>query len=343
MVKLNSEFVLKLVRPYLRNNSIQEDDFEKLFEFLTLHEKYGVIDILIKNNIDISYEEIEDSPNSNNERSNDKAEDVVTVKKLSSNINISNEQLCIMYQNGDKTAMDLLYIKNQRFIWKIVNKHSRIFNHKLDVEDLVSYGFFGLEKAARRFDPSLEYKFTTYAGHWIMQSVSRAIADYGFTVRIPVHMFELVKYISTISRDIESQNELIEYIVEKKNEPYEKVKHALEISHNILNPSSLNAFVGEDQGSELGDFIPSMNPSTETEVEEVFLRSELLEIMSSLKEKESNILQLRYGFEGHTMTLEEVGQIYNVTRERIRQIEAKALSKLRKMKKIEELHLYLEE
>ncbi|MCR3907040.1 MAG: RNA polymerase sigma factor RpoD/SigA [Tenericutes bacterium] len=340
---MNSEFVLKLVRPYLRNNSIHEDDFEKLFEFLTLHEKYGVIDILIKNNIDIRYEETEDNSNHNDERPDGKSEDGVTGKKLSSNIKISNEQLCIMYQNGDKTAIDLLYIKNQRFIWKIVNKYSRIFNQKLDDEDLVSYGFFGLEKAAKKFDPSLEYKFTTYAGYWIMQSVSRAIADYGFTVRIPVHMFELVKYISTVSKDFESQDELIEYIVEKKNEPYEKVKNALTISHNIINPSSLNASVGEDQGSELGDFIPSLNPSIETEIEEVFLKAELLEVMGSLKEKESNILQLRYGFDGHAMTLEEVGQIYSVTRERIRQIEAKALARLRKMKKVKELHLYLEE
>jgi RNA polymerase primary sigma factor len=191
----------------------------------------------------------------------------------------------------------------------------------------------------------MENKFITYAGHWIIQSISRAIADYGFTIRVPVHMFENVNYIKRIMRDneFETEAEMIEFIAKNKDVEESKVHEWLVVSKNIINPVSLNTPVGEDLDSQLVDFIASHEPPIESSYDLHSLRSELVECIDCLKEKESEIIKMRFGFDCEKMTLEEVGQKYQVTRERIRQIEAKALRKLTTMKKMKDLHIYLEE
>lgn len=348
---MNVEFVLKLVKPHLTRNKLKESDFEKIFSILNLHEKYAVIDTLIANDIEIVYED--DELKSNNESENIEEEMQPVHKKVLVNeyrpipdqINISNEQLCLMYQKGDDHALDLLYIKNQRFIWKMVQKIGHRYNHKLDDEDLVSYGFFGLRKAAKRFDAGMENKFLTYAGNWIIQAISRAIADYGFTIRIPVHMFETVNYIRRVSRDnvFDTEAELIEFISKEKDVDESKVREWFVVAQNIVNPVSLNIPVGEDLDSELIEFLASHEPPIENEFESKALRLDLVDCIECLKPKQSEIIKMRFGFDCEQMTLEEVGHKYNVTRERIRQIEAKALKKLAAMKKMKELHIYLED
>lgn len=347
---MNVEFILKLIKPHLKNNKLYETDFEEIFSVLSLREKYSVVEVLIANNIEIIYEEVELN-----------CDQVLDVKRDTSNmlepdgrnvehkfitdqININNEQLCLMYQKGDSQALDLLYIKNERFIWKMVNKVGHRYKHKLDDEDLIAYGFFGLRKAAQRFDPSMDNKFVTYAGHWIIQAITRAIADYGFTIRVPVHMFENVNYISRISRDIkfDSETDLVKYISKEKDVDEVKVREWLVVAQNIINPVSLNVPVGEDHDTELVEFLASHEPPTEKKSEDDSLHIELMQSIGCLKTREIEVIKMRFGFDSEQMTLEEVGKHFKVTRERIRQIEAKALRRLASMKNIKELEVYLE-
>lgn len=350
-IYVNSEFVLKLIEPYLVKNQLRENDFENIFKMLNLHEKYSVIDLLIENDIDIIYELEEesscaDSLNEEKEFQIRKESNFLNINNNNlSGININNEQLCLLYQKGDNRALDILYIKNQKFIWKMALKIGKRYNHKLEMEDLVSYGFFGLQKAALKFDPEMDNKFITYAGHWINQSILRAIADYGFTIRVPVHMFENINFINKLAKEYEdiSENEILELIACERDVDYLKVKEWFLVAKYIMNPSSLNLPVGEDKDTEVQEFLASHEPPIERKIETELLRKELTECIDVLKPKQAEIIKMRFGFDQEQMTLEEVGKKFNLTRERIRQIESKAITKLRSMGKIKELKIYLEE
>lgn len=343
---MNVDFILKLIKPHLKDNKLYENDFEKIFSGLSLQEKYPVIDVLISNNIEIIYMEEESNSDIEKDNLNMLESDCRSIehKFIPDQIDINNEQLCLMYQKGDTNALDLLYIKNERFIWKMVNKVGHRYKHKLDDQDLVAYGFFGLRKAAKKFDPSLDNKFVTYAGHWIMQAILRAIADYGFTIRVPVHMFENVNYISRISRDIrfDSEAELIKYISNAKDVDETKVREWFTVAQNILDPVSLSVLVGKDNDTELVEFLASHEPPIETKSEYDSLHIELMKYIGCLKTKQIEVIKMRFGIDCEQMTLEEVGEYYKVTRERIRQIESKALRNLARMKNIKELEVYLE-
>ncbi|MBG0765628.1 MAG: sigma-70 family RNA polymerase sigma factor [Tissierellales bacterium] len=239
---MNIKFVIKLIKPYIKNKQLKEKDFEKVFSFLDLHEKYSVINILIENDIEIVYEdELTDTEDLEENQEN---YNLTQNKFFKKDIKISNEQLCLMYQNGDKKALDLLYMKNKAFIWKKAKKLSKWYNHKLDEEDLVAYGFFGFKKAADRFDNSLDNKFLTYAGYWIKQSITRAIADYGFTIRIPVHMFENVNYIRRIIRDkaFDNRESLIEFISKEREVEKSQVTNWMNIAERSNKPNVFNGF-----------------------------------------------------------------------------------------------------
>ena len=251
------------------------------------------------------------------------------------------KELAEKMMQGDEAARERLVVANLRLVVSIAKRY---VNKGMFFLDLIQEGNLGLMKAVEKFDPNMGFKFSTYATWWIRQAITRAIADQARTIRIPVHMVETIHKVSRYQREMIQElgrEPTADEIAAKMGMTTDKVREIIKIAQD---PVSLETPIGEEEDSHLGDFIPDEDtPAPNDAASQTILREVIEKELETLTPREAKVIRLRFGLiDGKTRTLEEVGQEFQITRERIRQIEAKALRKLRHPSRAKHLKGFLD-
>ena len=328
---------------------LDPEKLEKLYETLD-HQGIEIIDDMgdIKiEDLEIPYDENKDDENGTPAAETGIAIDdpvKVYLKDIGKVPLLSSEEevdLAIRISNGDIAARQRLSEANLRLVVSIAKRY---LGRGMQFLDLIQEGNLGLIKAVEKFDYTKGFKFSTYATWWIRQAITRAIADQARTIRIPVHMVETINKVKKVQSQLLHQNghePTPDEIADEIDMPVDKVREIMRVAQE---PVSLETPIGEEEDSHLGDFIPDNDaPAPADAASHTLLREQLADVLSTLTPREEKVLRLRFGLEdGRSRTLEEVGKEFNVTRERIRQIEAKALRKLRHPSRSRKLNDYLD-
>ena len=333
----------------LGEQDLDPEKLEKLYETI---EQQGIeivedFDDLKIDDIDLSIDDNkdDDAPVASGEQSVTIDDPVkVYLKEIGRVPLLSSEEevdLAIRISNGDVAAKQRLSEANLRLVVSIAKRY---LGRGMQFLDLIQEGNLGLIKAVEKFDYTKGFKFSTYATWWIRQAITRAIADQARTIRIPVHMVETINKVKKVQSQLLHQNghePSPDEIAEEIDMPVDKVREIMRVAQE---PVSLETPIGEEEDSHLGDFIPDNDaPAPADAASHTMLREQLADVLSTLTPREAKVLKLRFGLEdGRSRTLEEVGKEFNVTRERIRQIEAKALRKLRHPSRSRKLKDYLD-
>lgn len=357
---MNEEIILQMAKPYVENGVLSYDLFDRIYNMLSLREKYQVCEILYNHNIQLSDADDSSPDGIRSENSSESPfadstlfDDTIFKDTKSSNeyvfytgkVNQSNDTLIKLIQEGNKQAKQDICIKNEGLVRKYANAYYHFFGNDLDFEDLMQAGFLGLLTAAERYKFEKNSAFSTYAVLWVKQAISRQIYDEGYRVRIPVHMMEKIARMTRLDNkygiDSMDYRQRMQRIAQEMEITEDEVEKLIELKHQFLGNVSLDTPIGEEEESTIGEFIPA---DEEYDVESIVINnalSSLLDtLLATLPPKEEKILRMRFGFyDGNPKTLEEVGKEFGLTRERIRQIEEKALCKLRhpsKTKKVKD-------
>ncbi len=326
------------------------DDIEKLYELIESN-NIEIIDEMSDEMLDALSFDIESTKITGDEENSSDAKNIaiddpvkVYLKEIGRVPLLTSEEeieLAIRISEDDAEAKRRLSEANLRLVVSIAKRY---VGRGMQFLDLIQEGNLGLIKAVDKFDYTKGFKFSTYATWWIRQAITRAIADQARTIRIPVHMVETINKVKKTNSLLLHENgrdPTAEEIAEKLDMPVDKVREILRVAQE---PVSLETPIGEEEDSHLGDFIPDDDAQAPVDAASMALmREQLAEVLKTLTPREARVLSLRYGLEdGNSKTLEEVGKEFNVTRERIRQIEAKALRKLRHPSRSKKLRDFLD-